>query len=239
MLNEFLEEVRRKETLVGVIGLGYVGLPLAMRFAECGFEVAGFDIDQGKIDVLRAGGSYIKTVSPERVAAVMDHRPFRPTSDFSLLRDCDAIIMCVPTPLGKNREPDMSYVEETTRQVQERLRYGQLIVLESTTYPGTTDELVRALLDANCSGLRAGRDYWLAYSPEREDPGNVRFDTQTIPKLVGGLTPNCLSVAVALYGSVLDKVIPVGSMRVAEMAKLYENVFRGVNIALVNELKMV
>lgn len=238
MLTEFLRRVRDKDAVIGVVGMGYVGLPLALRFAECGFDVIGFDIDQAKVNALHAGKSYIATIPAERVAAVR-RKPsgLHATTEFILITECDAVLLCVPTPLGPNREPDMSYVESTARSIAPNMREGQLIVLESTTYPGTTDELLRGVLERQ--GWEAGKDFWLAYSPEREDPGNPKFETQTIPKVVGGLTPDCLEAAAALYGAVLNCVIPVRNLRVAEMTKLLENIFRSVNIALVNELKML
>ncbi len=233
-----------REATVGVIGLGYVGLPLALALAEGGFAVIGFDIDGAKVDELRAGRSYIRHIPPERLAPFVrarveeiSWRGFYPTSDFSLLGKCDAILICVPTPLTPNRDPDLSYVVETAQTVARYLRPGQLVVLDSTTYPGTTDEVVRPILEAR--GLKAGRDFFLAFSPEREDPNNPNFTTRRIPKVVGGVTPACGEVASAFYGAVMEKVVPVSNARVAEAAKLLENIYRSVNIALVNELKVL
>ncbi|HEX7407711.1 MAG TPA: nucleotide sugar dehydrogenase, partial [Candidatus Binatia bacterium] len=220
------------------------GLPLAATFAEGGFAVIGFDVDAGKIEELRAGGSYIRHLPAERLRAIVNSQPlrtgssgFHPTSDYSLLSQCDAILICVPTPLTEHREPDLSYVIGTANAIATNLRHAQLVVLESTTYPGTTDEVVREILEAG--GLRAGKDFYLAYSPEREDPNNAQYNTRTIPKLIGGYTADCGEAAAALYGAVLEKIVPVSSARVAEAAKLLENIYRSVNIALVNELKLL
>jgi UDP-N-acetyl-D-glucosamine dehydrogenase len=233
-----------RHATVGIIGLGYVGLPLGATFAEGGFAVIGFDVDASKVEELRAGRSYIRHVSIARLAPVLCAQPprsgapaFYPTTDYSLLAECDAILICVPTPLTENREPDLSYVTGTAKTIARHLRRDQLVVLESTTYPGTTDEVVREILEEG--GLRAGKDFFLAFSPEREDPNNPNYNTRTIPKLVGGYTTECGAAAAALYGAVLDKVVPVSSARVAEAAKLVENIYRSVNIALVNELKVL
>ncbi len=238
------ESFDRRSAVVGIIGLGYVGLPLAATFAESGFSVVGFDIDPSKVDELLAGRSYIRHIPAERIqpllrsqAAPPGQPGFFPTTDFALLSGCDAILICVPTPLTQNREPDLSYVTSTAEAIARHLRSGQLVVLESTTYPGTTDEVVRDTLEAG--GLRLGKDFFLAYSPEREDPNNALFNTRSIPKLVGGCTPLCGELASALYAAVLDRVITVSSARVAESAKLLENIYRCVNIALVNELKVL
>jgi len=234
----------RRQAVVGVIGLGYVGLPLAATIAEAGFAAVGFDLDRVKIDHLRAGRSYIRHVDAARVARlVRGGEPsagvagFHPTGDYALLSRCDAILICVPTPLTENREPDLSYVCATAETIAEHLRRGQLVVLESTTYPGTTDEIVRPILER--TGLRVGADFHLAFSPEREDPNNSDFSTRTIPKLVGGVTPACGELAAALYGAFIERVVPVSSAAVAEAAKLLENIYRSVNIALVNELKVL
>jgi UDP-N-acetyl-D-glucosamine dehydrogenase len=228
-----------RQAVVGIIGLGYVGLPLATTFAEAGFAVYGFDVDSAKVEALRDGRSYIHHVPANRLAPLLQVAPgrpaFQPTNDLSLLVKCDAIILCVPTPLTENREPDLSYVVSTTETVALYLRHRQLVVLESTTYPGTTEDVVRPILEH--TGLSAGEDFFLAYSPEREDPNNPNFNTRTIPKLVGGYTPRCRDLAAALYGAVVERVVPVSSTRVAEAAKLLENIYRSVNIALVNELK--
>jgi UDP-N-acetyl-D-glucosamine dehydrogenase len=223
---------------VAVIGLGYVGLPLALQFARCGAAVLGLDIDRTKVEALNAGRSYIRHVTPEAVAAVVADGTFAATDDFSRIRESDAVVICVPTPLNKNREPDISYILETGRAIAPHLRRGTLVVLESTTYPGTTDEDLRRVLEG-ASRLRAGVDFHLAFSPEREDPGNPHSVVATIPKVVGGYTPACLQRAVDLYSIAIKTLVPVSSCRVAEATKLLENTFRGVNIALVNELKVV
>ena len=220
---------------VGVIGLGYVGLPLALTMVEAGKRVVGLDVDAAKVERLEEGQSYIRHIEASRIVAA--GKRFRATTDFRALADCDAIIVCVPTPLTEGREPDLSYVSRTAETIAEHLRAGQLVVLESTTYPGTTEEVMQPILERG--GLRVGRDYHLAFSPEREDPGNPRYSTKTIPKLVGGVTPECGEIARALYGSFLEKVVVVSSARVAESAKLLENIYRSINIALVNELKML
>ena len=244
VVDRLIEGFSSCRTVVGIIGLGYVGLPLAATFAEGGFSVIGFDVDGAKIDELRAGRSYIRHIPAARLAPLMRAQPahtdgpgFHPTTDYALLSDCDAILICVPTPLTENREPDLSYVTRTAETIARYLRREQLVVLESTTYPGTTDEVVRTILEAG--GLRAGRDFYLAFSPEREDPNNAQYTTRAIPKLVGGCTPQCGAVAAALYAAIMERVVPVSSARVAEAAKLLENIYRSVNIALVNELKVL
>ena len=223
---------------IAVIGLGYVGLPLSLQFARCGVEVLGLDIDEGKTRALNAGQSYIKHITGAAVQEQVEARRFMASTDFSGVRDVDGAIICVPTPLNKNREPDISYILETGRSMAPFLRKGMLVALESTTYPGTTDEDLRAVLEEG-SGLKAGIDFHLAFSPEREDPGNPQSVVSTVPKLVGGLTPACLDKAMAVYGQAIKTLVPVSSCRVAEAAKLLENIFRSVNIALVNELKIV
>ena len=244
-----IERFRSRRAVVGVIGLGYVGLPLACTIVEAGMRVLGFDVDPQKPRRLAAGESYLRHIGNDRVAGVMAQADspealaaaetpgLFATTDFTKLALCDAILVCVPTPLTEGREPDLSYVVSTTEVIARTLRPGQLVVLESTTYPGTTDEICRPILERG--GLTAGRDFFLAYSPEREDPGNPRFDTRTTPKLVGGVTPACGEVAAALYGTFIERVVPVTDARVAEAAKLLENIYRSVNIALVNELKML
>jgi len=222
---------------IGVIGLGYVGLPLARVFANAGYSVTGFDIDPEKVASLNAGSSYIGTVSNEDVGAMLAQGRFKASADFLGLAEMDAIAICVPTPLTRNREPDLTCIEVTTRQIAKTLRPGQLIVLESTTYPGTTREVMRPILEE--TGLRSGVDFLLAYSPEREDPGNESFTTARIPKIVGGEDAVALRFACTMYGRSLDRVIPVSSLEAAEAVKLTENIFRCVNIALVNELKVV
>ncbi len=223
---------------IAVIGLGYVGLPLSFQFARSGVSVLGLDIDTGKVDALNQGRSYIKHIAPAAVVEVTKSGAFSASTDFSRIREVEAIIICVPTPLNKNREPDISYILDTGRSIASHLRKGMLVVLESTTYPGTTDEDLRRVLEIG-SGLEAGRDFHLAFSPEREDPGNPDSKVALIPKVVGGFTPACLEKSVALYSKAVKTVVPVSSCRVAEAAKLLENTFRGVNIALVNELKIV
>jgi UDP-N-acetyl-D-glucosamine dehydrogenase len=200
-------KIKDKTAAVGVIGLGYVGLPLVMAFEKAGFRVVGFDLDEKKVAQLNVGKSYIKHISSDRTKALREHKRFRATTNFSLLRDVDCIIICVPTPLNKQREPNLSYVFNTTRTISQYLRKGQLISLESTTYPGTTDEDMRAILEE--TGLQAGRDFYLAFSPEREDPNNKDFITRTIPKVVGGYTEACLNHANALYSAIVDKTVPV------------------------------
>jgi UDP-N-acetyl-D-glucosamine dehydrogenase len=234
---DLLKKIEDKTATVGVIGLGYVGLPLVMVLEKVGFNVVGFDLDGEKIKQLDEGKSYIKHISSERTSTLREHGRFRATTDFSLLREADCIIICVPTPLNKQREPDLSYVFNTTRTIAQYLKKGQLISLESTTYPGTTDEDMRAILEK--TGLRAGKDFYLAFSPEREDPNNKDFSTSTIPKVVGGYTEACLRHAKALYSAIVEKIVPVSSTKVAEATKLLENIYRAVNIALVNELKML
>jgi UDP-N-acetyl-D-glucosamine dehydrogenase len=223
---------------IAIVGLGYVGLPLSFQFARSGVTVLGLDIDTSKVDALNQGKSYIKHIPSESVAEIVRSGSFSATSDFSRIREASAIIICVPTPLNKNREPDISYILETGKSIGRYLPKGSLVVLESTTYPGTTDEDLREVLEIG-SGLEAGRDFYLAFSPEREDPGNPDSKVAIIPKVVGGYTPTCLKKAVELYSMAVKTVVPVSSCRVAEATKLLENTFRGVNIALVNELKMV
>jgi UDP-N-acetyl-D-glucosamine dehydrogenase len=235
-----LDKIRARQAVVGIFGLGYVGLPLALTFGESGFPVLGFDIDRRKIDALDKGESYIRHIGAARIQKQLKSKGgrFESTADFRRAREADALIMCVPTPLNAQREPDMTYIENTARAIGPHLRSGQIVILESTTYPGTTDEVVLPILE-KLSGLRAGIDFFLAFSPEREDPGNPKFDTRTIPKVVGGYTKACSEHAVALYSGALDKVVAVRGTREAELTKLLENIFRCVNIALVNELKML
>jgi UDP-N-acetyl-D-glucosamine dehydrogenase len=233
----FLEGVQTRTVCVCVVGLGYVGLPLAETFASGGFRVIGFDIDTAKVEKLRRGQSYIGHISSERVAELVRTGRFEATTDPARFADADAIVICVPTPLTETREPDLSYIIKTGELIQPYLRRGQLIVLESTTYPGTTDELLRPILER--SGFKAGHDFFLAFSPEREDPGNKQFATRNIPKVVGGLDETSRQLAVALYEPVVEGVVPVSSTQVAEACKILENTYRAVNIALVNELKVV
>lgn len=233
------ELVRRfveKTATIGIVGLGYVGLPLVLRYAEVGYKVIGFDIDPEKVEKLTAGKSYIKHISAERLAAA-GSAGFEATTDFSRASDVDALILCVPTPLDEHREPDLSFVVNTVDALVPHLREGQVMSLESTTYPGTTDEELLPRIESR--GFKVGEDYFLVYSPEREDPGNASFTTNTIPKVCGGFSPACLEVGLALYGQVIDRLVPVTSTRAAEMTKLLENIHRAVNIGLVNEMKIV
>jgi UDP-N-acetyl-D-glucosamine dehydrogenase len=234
---DLMKKIKDRTAVVGVIGLGYVGLPLVIAFEKAGFSVIGFDCDAEKTRLLNEGKSYIKHISSERTKTLRGHDRFHATTDFALLREADCVIICVPTPLNKQREPDLSYVFNTTRSIAQYLRRGQLISLESTTYPGTTDEDMRAILEK--SGLLAGKDFYLAFSPEREDPNNKDFTTSTIPKVVGGYTKDCLDHANALYSAIVEKTVPVSSTKAAEATKLLENIYRAVNIALVNELKIL
>jgi len=228
-------KIQARRAKAGVIGLGYVGLPLAVTLARSGFDVTGFDIDPDKIVALDAGQSYIEAVSNEALVAETRAGRFRSTTDFDRLRSCDVIVICVPTPLTKHRDPDLSFVEATSRSIARTLRPGQLVVLESTTYPGTTDDVVRPILEA--AGLRSGTDFFLGFSPEREDPGNRDFHTATIPKIVAGDGNEARILMQAFYGAAVKTVVPVSSNATAEAVKLTENIFRAVNIALVNELK--
>ena len=232
-----LGRIAERTAVVGVIGLGYVGLPLALLFEESGFLVTGFDIDPAKPEALHRGESYIHHIGAERVSGAFSRGRIAATTDFDRLTACDAILICVPTPLGRHREPDLSFVRTTADEVARRLRRGQLVVLESTTYPGTTREELRPRFEAK--GLLCGVDYFLAFSPEREDPGNRDFSTRNIPKIVGGIDPISQEVASALYAAAVERVVGVSSPEVAEAAKLFENIFRAVNIALVNEMKVV
>jgi UDP-N-acetyl-D-glucosamine dehydrogenase len=236
-VTKLLKKIEAKKARVGVIGLGYVGLPLVKTFLQKGFRVTGFDIDQKKVDMLNRGRSYIRHISAAELKDFLGRKKFKASSDFRGLRDVDAILICVPTPLDGHGSPDLSYVLNSTITVAEHIRKGQLVILESTTYPGTTDDEMLPILEAG--GLRGGRDFFLAFSPEREDPGNKNFSTATTPKVVGGLTPDCLRVAKALYDQIIVRTVPVSSTKAAESTKLLENIFRSVNIALVNELKMI
>ncbi len=231
------DKIENGTAIIGIAGLGYVGLPLALTFTEKGFQVLGFDVDGNKVQSLNAGQNYIRHLDGQRLSKAVSGRQFHATADFGRMAEPDVLIICVPTPLTPQREPDMSYVVGTVRQIGGRLRPGQLVVLESTTYPGTTDELVRGILEE--SGLRCGQDFFLAFSPEREDPGNGKFNTATIPKIVGGVDELAGNLAESLYAKVVVKTVRVQNAREAEAAKLVENIFRAVNIALVNELKIV
>lgn len=234
---ELLAKIASRSARVGIIGLGYVGLPLALVFEEAGFPVLGFDVDAKKPEALHRGESYIKHIGPERVAAAFARGRIAATTDFARLAECDAILICVPTPLGRHREPDISYIQKTVEAIAAVARPGQLVVLESTTYPGTTREEILPRLEA--TGLKCGETVFIAFSPEREDPGNPSFHTRNIPKVVGGIDAASGDVAEALYAGALDKVVRVSTAEVAESGKLLENIFRSVNIALVNELKVV
>ncbi len=229
--------IESREAAVGIIGLGYVGLPLMRAFCDKGFRVLGFDVDARKVEQINAGKSYIHSVTSEKIAKAVDAGSFSATGDYARLKEVDAIIVCVPTPLDKMREPDLSYVENTSREIALNLKRGHLVILESTTYPGTTDEVVRPILET--SGLKCGEGFLLAYSPEREDPGNPVYPTPTIPKVVGGTDDVSGEVACTLYSQVVVKVVPVSSTRAAEACKILENIYRAVNIALVNELKLL
>jgi len=233
----FLQRLRERQLRVGVVGLGYVGLPLVVAFAEAGFSALGFDLNEATTEKLRRGQSHIGDISSERVRDLRENRRFEPTSDLSRLGECDAILVCVPTPLTPARDPDLSAVRGAMSSIARTLREGQLVVLESTTYPGTTNEVARPLLEAG--GLRAGEDFFLAFSPERIDPGNEKFPIQKVPKVVGGYSPTCLKLAQSLYDCIVDQTVPVSSTEAAELTKLLENIFRSVNIALVNEMALL
>lgn len=237
MQRKLIELIETKAARIAVIGLGYVGLPLALRFVEVGFKVFGLDIDPDKIEKIRQGRSYITHISSFRVADAVFAGRFEATSDFSTASEADALIICVPTPLNRYREPDLSYVTGTMDSLLPHLRAGQVLSLESTTYPGTTEEELLPKVESR--GLTVGKDFFLIYSPEREDPANPDFSTAMIPKVCGGMTKECLGAGVALYSQIIDKVVPVTSTKTAEMTKLLENIYRAVNIGLVNELKVV
>ncbi|WP_223523297.1 UDP-N-acetyl-D-glucosamine 6-dehydrogenase [Pseudomonas sp. BF-RE-24] len=227
---------KNKEAVIGIVGLGYVGLPLMLRYNAIGFKVLGIDIDASKVEALNSGKSYIEHISSEKVFLARQSG-FEATVDFTRVAECDALILCVPTPLNKYREPDMSFVINTTNALKSFLRPGQIVSLESTTYPGTTEEELLPRVEEG--GLRVGQDIFLVYSPEREDPGNPNFETRTIPKVIGGHTPACLEVGIALYEHAIDRIVSVSSTKTAEMTKLLENIHRAVNIGLVNEMKVV
>jgi UDP-N-acetyl-D-glucosamine dehydrogenase len=245
-VEQIKSKIQKREALIGIIGLGYVGLPLALLYSEQKFKVTGFDIDSRKIETLAKGGSYIYRIAPEEIKAAQKHG-FSATSDYSRLTAMDAIIICVPTPLNEYHEPDLSFITDTTHSIAPHLRAGQLVVLESTTYPGTTEEVMIPILEKeNKQGLKAarnqdfsGKEFFVAFSPEREDPGNTSVARPDIPKVVGGLNPQASELARALYGSIFNKTVPVSSPAAAEMTKLLENIYRCVNIALVNELKLL
>jgi UDP-N-acetyl-D-glucosamine dehydrogenase len=232
-----LNDIENKKATIGVIGLGYVGLPLAVEFAEAGFSVVGIDVDASKVASLAKGRSYIQDVPDRSVRAITKSGHFTATTDFSVLRRVDAVSICVPTPLRKTKDPDISYIAAATAQVAKYLPKGQLVVLESTTYPGTTNEVM--LSELAKKGKRVGKDFFLAFSPERVDPGNPTFQTRNTPKIIGGVTPQCTKLAVALYRHAVDTVIPVSSTQAAEMVKLLENTFRAINIGLANEAALM
>lgn len=236
-MNKIKKAIRERKFKVGIVGLGYVGLPLAVEFARGGFETTGFEVDLEKVKDLAAGVSYIPDLPGGEVAALAGKGVLKATLDFSKLKNQDAVIICVPTPLRKSKDPDVSYIVSAGREVLKTLRKGQLIILESTTYPGTTRELVKPMLEQN--GLKAGRDFYLAFSPERVDPGNKKYGVKNTPKVVGGLTAACTELAALLYSQVIDKVIKVSNTEAAELVKLLENTFRAVNIAMINELALM
>lgn len=237
MLNELKSKIKNKVAKIGIIGLGYVGLPLAVEFAKSGFDVTGFDTDANKIKEINKGTSYILDVPSEDIRDLISFKRLSATSEKPLLNKMDAIIICVPTPLRKTKEPDISFILSATEDIANNLRKGQLIVLESTTYPGTTEEIILAKLGAN--SLKIGKDFFLAFSPERVDPGNLKYKTKDIPKVVGGVTETCTELATLLYSQIIKEIIPVSSTRSAEMVKLLENTYRIVNIGLINELALL
>src|SRR4030067_2125923 len=230
---QLMGKILNKQVVVGVIGLGYVGLPLVLRFCEENFKVVGFDVDSRKIALLKKGKSYLKSTPSSRISQFIKNGLLEVTDHFSRLNQPDCILICVPTPLTEKKEPDLQYIEKTTDSIRPCLRKGQLIVLESTTYPGTTEELILPKLES--TGLKVGKDFFLGYSPAREDPGNKGFTTSRIPKVVSGVTPSCKKIATALYRQAIQKVVPVSSPSVAELTTLLENIYRSVNIAMVNE----
>ncbi|HDQ39478.1 MAG TPA: nucleotide sugar dehydrogenase [Desulfonatronum sp.] len=236
ILEDLKTRIAERQAVIGVIGLGYVGLPLALRFLEVGYPVLGLDVDERKTVQLMAGQSYIRHIPSQPIKQAVQKGRFEAVTDFSRAREADVLILCVPTPLDSHREPDLSYVIASLDEILPHLRLGQMVCLESTTYPGTTEEELRSRIEK--AGFSVGRDIFLVYSPEREDPGNPDFRTRTIPKVCGGSTPACLEAGLALYGQVIDQVVPVSSTKAAEAVKLMENIFRSVNIALVNELKV-
>ncbi len=236
-MSELLQKIAEKRVSVGVIGMGYVGLPLAVEVANAGLQVVGIDLDVSKVERINAGISYIPDVPTEVVEKHVGANRLRATTDFEIVQELDAIIICVPTPLGKTKDPDLSMVVSAVEQIVEYQRKGQVVVLESTTYPGTTEELILPKLEQR--GLQVGRDFFLAFSPERVDPGNQTYRTHNTPKVIGGVTPQCLEVASKLYSNFIKTIVPVSSSRSAEMVKLLENTFRSVNIGLVNEMALM
>ena len=237
MVSEIKDKIVSRQAYIGIIGLGYVGLPLAREFLNAGFSVLGFDIDPVKVEKINRGESYIKHIQSGFIASYVKTNKFTATNDFTCLKEVDVIIICVPTPLGEHKEPDLTFVLNTTKTIAANLRKGHVVVLESTTYPGTTEEELLPILES--TGLQVGKDFFLGFSPEREDPGNKKFSTKTIPKIVSGVTEHCLDIIKTLYDQIIIQTVPVSSPRVAEAVKLLENIYRAVNIALVNELKTV
>jgi len=235
--HQLSDKIRQKTARVGIVGLGYVGLPLAVEYAKAGYAVTGIDVMDTKVSALNSGDSYVQDVPGDEVAGLVAKRKLNATTDFSVISELDTINICVPTPLRKTKDPDMSYIVSACEEIAKHLHPGMLVILESTTYPGTTDELVRPMLEK--SGLEAGRDFFLCFSPERVDPGNARFQTRNIPKVVGGTTAACTQIGALFYSQALETVVPVGSTQVAEMVKLLENTFRMINIGLVNELALM
>ncbi|MBT3232736.1 MAG: nucleotide sugar dehydrogenase [Calditrichaeota bacterium] len=237
-IDNFINSIHDRKCVVGVVGMGYVGLPLVLEFCEKGFKVIGYDIDDNKINALNSGESYIKHIPASRIDSAVKKGLLSATTDFTKVSETDVILIAVPTPLTDHREPELSYITATANTIAPYVHKNQLIVLESTTYPGTTEEVLLPILEKG-SGCKAGKDFWLAFSPEREDPNNPDYNTSTIPKVVGGYTPDCLRAATTLYGEIIVRTIPVSTCATAEATKLVENIFRGVNIAMVNELKMI
>jgi UDP-N-acetyl-D-glucosamine dehydrogenase len=237
MMQQLINKLHKKEARLGVLGLGYVGLPLAVSYAKAGFRVTGFDLDESKVAGVNAGDSYIIDVPSDELAGVVQSGHLKATTDFSQLASMDSVNICVPTPLGKTRDPDITFIQAAVGSIAASMHSGLLVILESTTYPGTTEEVILPLLSEN--GFQVGKDFFLAFSPERVDPGNPTYNTINIPKVVGGVTSNCTEVARNLYEQVMDTVVPVSSVRVAETVKLLENTFRSVNIGLVNEIALM
>jgi len=235
-MTKLISKIENKESIIGIIGLGYVGLPLVIRFSEEGFKVVGFDVDDKKVNMLNAGKSYIKHIGIEKIKSAID-QGFRATTDFIEIENVDVILICVPTPLAEENKPDLSYVQSTLKTIKPHLRANQVLILESTTYPGTTEEEIVPVVQN--VGFKVGENFFVGYSPEREDPGNPTFSTQIIPKVVSGYSDTCLELTEALYRQIIEVTVPVSSLRVAEMTKILENIHRAVNIGLVNELKMV
>ncbi|QUH19017.1 nucleotide sugar dehydrogenase [Alkaliphilus sp. B6464] len=238
MINNLIENFKNKTSVIGIIGMGYVGLPLALAFAELDYKVIGFDSGEDKVNkIIKNKESYINHIKSDRIKSCVEKENLDATTDLSKIQEVDAIILCLPTPLNKYKEPDLSYVINSLESILPYLKKGQILSLESTTYPGTTEEELRPRIESK--GFSIGKDFFLVYSPEREDPGNINFTTRTVPKVIGGSTARCLEMGIALYGDVIDKVVPVSSTQVGELTKLLENIYRAVNIGLVNEMKIV